>query len=71
MALTYLCIKMWNLEGVECLFVNHILEYETEGLFTWSEGATANQVTRLEWMKHSPPLHAEFTALLPKLRHRH
>ena len=36
----------------------------TKGLFTWREGAPANRVTRLEGMKHSLPLHAEFTALL-------
>ena len=28
------------------------------GLFTWREGALANRTTRLEGLKHSPPLHA-------------
>ena len=27
-------------------------------LFTWREGAPANRATRLEGLKHSPPLHA-------------
>ena len=31
---------------------------EFKGLFTWREGAPANRATRLEGMKHSPPLHA-------------
>ena len=30
----------------------------TKGLFTWKEGAPANRATRLEGLKHSPPLHA-------------
>ena len=30
----------------------------SKGLFTWKEGAPANRATRLEWLKHSPPLHA-------------
>ena len=29
-----------------------------KGLFTWREGALAIQATRLEGVKHSPPLHA-------------
>ena len=29
-----------------------------KGLFTWREGAPANRATRLEGLKHSPPLHA-------------
>ena len=29
---------------------------EFKGLFTWREGAPANQATRLEGLKHSPPL---------------
>ena len=29
-----------------------------KGLSTWSEGAPANRATRLEGLKHSPPLHA-------------
>ena len=29
-----------------------------KGLFTWKEGAPANRATRLEGLKHSPPLHA-------------
>ena len=28
-----------------------------KGQFTWREGAPANRVTRLEELKHSPPLH--------------
>ena len=28
------------------------------GLFTWREGAPANQATRLEELTNSPPLHA-------------
>ena len=31
---------------------------EVKGLFTWKEGAPANRATRLEGLKHSPPLHA-------------
>ena len=30
------------------------------GLFTWREGASANRATRLEELKHSPPLHATY-----------
>ena len=30
----------------------------SKGLFTWREGALANQVTRLGGLKHIPPLHA-------------
>ena len=33
-------------------------ESPTKGLFTWREGAPANRTTRLEGLKHSPPLHA-------------
>ena len=29
-----------------------------KGLFTWREGAPANRFTRLEGLKHCPPLHA-------------
>ena len=29
-----------------------------KGLFTWREGAPANRATRLEGLKHSPPLYA-------------
>lgn len=29
-----------------------------KGLFTWRQGAPANRATRLEGLKHSPPLHA-------------
>ena len=29
-----------------------------KGLFIWWEGAPANRATRLEGLKHSPPLHA-------------
>ena len=29
-----------------------------KGLFTWKEGVPANRATRLEGLKHSPPLHA-------------
>ena len=29
-----------------------------KGLFTWKEGALVNRATRLEGLKHSPPLHA-------------
>ena len=32
----------------------------TKGLFTWREGAPANQATWLEGLKHSPPLHASY-----------
>ena len=31
---------------------------EFKGLFTWREGAPANQATRLEGLKHSQPLYA-------------
>ena len=30
----------------------------TKGLFIWREGVPANRATRLEELKHSPPLHA-------------
>ena len=34
------------------------LSIDIKGLFTWREGAPANRATRLEGLKHSPPLHA-------------
>ena len=34
------------------------LRTNAKGLFTWKEGASANRATRLEGLKHSPPLHA-------------
>ena len=33
-----------------------------KGLFTWREGGQANRATRLEGLKHSPPLHATHLA---------
>ena len=50
------------------LFLNFISSYSHgptllfswsrfKGLFTWSEGAPAHRATRLEGLKHSPPLH--------------
>ena len=36
----------------------HYISEAVKGLFTWKEGAPANRATRLEGLKHSPPLHA-------------
>ena len=36
----------------------HQIERFLKRLFTWREGAPANRATRLEVLKHSPPLHA-------------
>ena len=41
----------------------------SKGLFTWREGAPANRATRLEGLKHSPPLHAtHLTGTVSELR---
>ena len=41
----------------------------SKGLFTWREGAPANRATRLEGLKHSPPLHAtQLTGTVSGLR---
>ena len=37
---------------------NKHLINRAKGLFTWKEGAPASRATRLEGLKHSPPLHA-------------
>ena len=41
-----------------CVFFVFKSLLEIEGLFTWKEGDPANRATRLEGLKHSPPLHA-------------
>ena len=37
---------------------NSVDSHVAKGLFTWKEGAPASRATRLEGLKHSPPLHA-------------
>ena len=39
-------------------FTRHQIKRFLRGLFTWREGAPVNWATRLEGLKHSPPLHA-------------
>ena len=40
-----------------------------KGLFTWKEDAPANRATRLEGLKHNPPLHAtHLTETVSRLR---
>ena len=43
---------------VELVKKGNTINKQFKGLFTWREGAPANQATRLGGLKHSPPLHA-------------
>ena len=48
-----------NYQKQVLVMVKHSLaNLQIKGLFTWREGAPANRATRLEGLKHSPPLHA-------------